>query len=215
MQDRRLKKKSQIFWLHHIHDRLSSLSTYPSAISPRSRILHPDLNLPKARQTACDAIIRLTPSKFPANKSRWISPHFYISSSSSRSTLTGLRQTSCSHTLKRWKTPCRISSPLKRTSAGWSTTGAFFLFVCFFFWGGGSFFFSFNPLFQRPHVQPITRIVSWLVSLVFITFHKAPASLVGIYTKTNLHYFKYPTHNFPLSAVFPLIHAWLIWLQGQ
>lgn len=215
MQDRRLKKKSQIFWLHHIHDRLSSLSTYPSAISPRSCILHPDLNLPKARQTACDAIIRLTPSKFPANKSRWIfPPHFYIISSSSRSTLTGLRQTSCSHTLKRWKTPCRFSSPLKRTSAGWSTTGAFF---CLFVFGGFLFlfFFFFAPLFQRPHVQPITRIASRLVSLVFITFHKAPASLVGIYTKTNLHYFKYPTYNFPLSAVFPLIHAWLIWLQGQ
>ena len=75
----------------------------------------------------------------------------------------------------------------------------------------------FSPPGSNSHVQPVT----WRArSARFRNFSLTPS--VACYPKTNLDYFKYPTYNLPphphppsLSAVFPLIHAWLIWLQGQ
>lgn len=123
---------------------LASLSYF----TPRSEFT-------EARQTACDAIIRLTPSKFPANKSRWISPPFLYHHQQQEHvdrTTTNLMQPH----FKALKDSMQVFFSIKADLGGVIHNRSFFS-VCLFFLGGGGSFFSFDPLFQRPHVQPITN----------------------------------------------------------
>lgn len=116
---------------------LASLSYF----TPRSEFT-------EARQTACDAIIRLTPSKFPANKSRWISPPFLYHHQQQQEhvdrTTTNLMQPH----FKALKDSMQVFFSIKADLGGVIHNRSFFS-VCLFFLGGGVFFF-FWPPFPAP-----------------------------------------------------------------
>ena len=153
-----------------------TLSSHPSAISPARlhvNILHPNLNSPTTArpqllQTACHAIIRLAQILHQTNYAVFFFLFLFTA-------ITPLRQTSCSHILKWWKTPMQI----------FSIKADF----------GGAIHTLSSPSFS-PRAQPLQPEL-FRVRLVFITFHNHQTSLVRIYPKTNLDYFKYPTYNFP------------------